>query len=244
MVFPNLGITVEILRISGNRVRLGIDAPEDVRVLRHELADSLSSELQTAEATHRDQRASHRFRNQLNMAHIALGLAEKQLNAGLHDRALETLRRAVHQFDALDTASADSKAAGAASSSDGRPRTLLVEDDVNESELLAGYLRMSGFNVDTAEDGLQAMVHLGRYEPPDVVLLDMHLPRMSGPQTVRSIRENPDLRHMRVFAVSGASPSEMPVTIGKGGVDRWFQKPIKPQDLVNCLQSEIGASSL
>ena len=42
IVFPNLDITVEILRIGRNRVRVGIDAPKDVRVLRHELADEQS----------------------------------------------------------------------------------------------------------------------------------------------------------------------------------------------------------
>ena len=42
IIFPNLDITVEILRIAGNKVRVGIDAPEDVRVLRHELVDEQS----------------------------------------------------------------------------------------------------------------------------------------------------------------------------------------------------------
>ena len=38
IVFPNLGITVEILKIAGRSVRMGVEAPSDVRVLRHELA--------------------------------------------------------------------------------------------------------------------------------------------------------------------------------------------------------------
>lgn len=240
VVFPNLGITVEILRVNGNKVRVGVDAPKAVRVLRHELSDSLSAELQEADESYANQSADHRFRNQINTAHVALGLAEKQLNAGLSEKALETLRRAVSQFDKLDALvkPAEETPQGDESAPT-KPRALLVEDDTNESELLAGYLELSGFEVETAHDGLQAMVQLGRRERPDVVLLDMHMPRMNGAQTVKSIRANPELDGVHVFAVSGASPTEVSVSIGPNGVDRWFHKPIKPQELVDTMHSTL-----
>jgi carbon storage regulator CsrA len=240
IVFPNLGVSVEILRVSGNRVRVGVDAPKDVRVLRHEIAGSLNAELnQEADQAH-GPKLSHRLRNRLNVAHVALGLAEKQLNAGLSDEALATLHRAIREFDTIDGElhPADGAATAPAPKSL-QPRALLVEDDVNESELLAGFLRLSGFVVDTAGDGLQAMVQLARHDRPDVVLLDMHMPRMNGAKTVGSIRRNPDYRHVRLYAVSGSTPSEVNVEVGPQGVDRWFQKPIKPQELVDCLQQEL-----
>ncbi|MCA9264381.1 MAG: response regulator [Planctomycetales bacterium] len=239
VVFPNLGITVEILRINGNRVRIGVDAPEDVRILRHELADTYSEQLSAGAASARSGSESHRLRNQLNVAHVALGLAEKQLNAGLQDKALETLRRAVKQFDVLDS-SMDQPARPDRSSNKDRPRTLLVEDDENESELLAGYLRMSGFEVDTATDGLQAMLYLGRHDCPDLVLLDMNMPRMDGMSAIRSIRGNADLQTMRVFAVTGVAAEESQVELGPNGVDRWFRKPIKPQVLVDSMREILG----
>ena len=62
IIFPNLDITVEILRITGNKVRVGIDAPKDVRVLRHELADTQSSTV----APKKKMRVGHEFRNRLN----------------------------------------------------------------------------------------------------------------------------------------------------------------------------------
>lgn len=245
VVFPNLGVTVEILRINGNRVRVGIEAPKNVRVLRHELAESFSAELQHANESHRAQTSSHAFRNRLNTAHVALGLAEKQINAGLNDKALETLRRAMSEFDQLDTEVAPMEARDLqVGPLDKRPRALLVEDDANESELLAGYLQMSGFEVDTAEDGLQAMVQLGRCDRPDVILLDMHMPRMNGPQTVRSIRDNPDYRDVRLFAVTGADPNELSVAVGPTGVDRWFRKPIKPQELVDSMQKDLKLTAV
>lgn len=241
VVFPNLGITVEIMRVNGNKVRVGVDAPKDVRILRHELVDSLSSELQQEQEASRGE-AAHQFRNRLNTAHVALSLAEKQINAGLCEPALETLRRAMSQFDHLDAglATVETVEQGGAERTPSKPRALLVEDDHNESELLAAYLRMSGFDVDTAEDGLKAMVHLGQCNRPDVVLMDMHMPHMDGAVTVHSIRSNPEFDGMRLFAVTGSEPSEIPVGIGPTGVDDWFRKPINPQKLVDSMHKTLG----
>lgn len=234
VLFPNLGISVEILRISGSRVRIGVEAPKDVRVLRHELEDMQNSSDPEGSAE-QERELSHRLRNRLNTAHLSLSLMEKQLDAGMHEEALLTLHRALREFDAVDGSM--SKPETTASE---RPlRALLVEDDANESELLAGYLRMSGFDVDTAEDGLQAMVQLARRDRPDVVLLDMHMPRMNGAKTVESIRLNPDYEGVRVYAVTGSLPEDLGVPIGPQGVDRWFRKPIKPQELVESMHQEL-----
>jgi len=247
VLFPNLGISVEILRVSGNRVRLGIDAPDDVRILRHELADSLSAELQSAEPQQEpaklDREMRHKLNNQLNAAHVALSLAQKQLDVGLSDDALETLHRAIRAFDTIDSQAAPKVPHSEADDvHDPARRALLVEDDANECELLAGYLRMSGFEVDTAGDGLQAMVYLSRHKRPDVVLMDMHMPRFDGPRAVRTIRSNPDFRGMRLFAVTGSTPEESKLSVGPRGVDRWFSKPINPQQLVDEINREIDAS--
>jgi two-component system chemotaxis response regulator CheY len=72
------------------------------------------------------------------------------------------------------------------------------------------------------------------------VLLDMHMPRMSGPETVRAIRANPAYRGVKLFAVTGSSPAEMGVAIGPDGVDHWIQKPFKPQTLVDELNRDFA----
>ena len=240
VVFPHLGITVEILRVNGNRVRLGIDAPKDVTVLRHELADSLSAELQAA-ADEQGQTADHLLRNRLNVAQMAIGLAQKQLDAGQLESALTTLHRAIRSFETLDSEFANPEQDEQAASGEPSRRALLVEDDANECELLAGFLRMSGFEVDTAVDGMQAIVYLSRNCPPDVVLMDMHMPGFSGMRAVRIIRENPDYRNLRLFGVSGSTPDAVDLDVGPGGVDRWFRKPVDPQNLIEAINRDIDA---
>jgi DNA-binding response OmpR family regulator len=120
-------------------------------------------------------------------------------------------------------------------------RALVVEDDAKECEWLAGYLRLTGFEVDTAADGLHAMVHLAKHDRPDIVLLDMKMPRFDGSKTVSAIRQNPDYRAMKIFAVTGTDQGETSVTIGPQGVDRWFRKPVDPEQLVSAIQSELNA---
>jgi len=75
-----------------------------------------------------------------------------------------------------------------------------VEDEENERELLAGYLRLAGFLVDTAGDGCDALDHLHAGERPDVVLLDMGLPRCDGATTACEIRRDPACSGLEIFA--------------------------------------------
>ena len=118
-------------------------------------------------------------------------------------------------------------------------KTLLVEDDQNERELLAGFLRMSGFAVDTAGDGCDALEHLRTRERPDVVLLDMGLPRFDGAATAREIRRDPANAGMRILAVTGHTPDEYDLDQGPSGIDRWFHKPLDPVALLRELNGEL-----
>jgi CheY-like chemotaxis protein len=118
-------------------------------------------------------------------------------------------------------------------------RTLVVEDDANECELLAGFLRVSGFDVATSGDGAAAMDYLASHDRPDLILLDMIMPRFDGRATIASIRENPKLANLKVFAISGTSPGDFGVPTGPRGVDRWFSKPINPEALLQEICHEL-----
>ena len=115
------------------------------------------------------------------------------------------------------------------------PRALLVEDDQNERELLAGFLRLSGMDVDVVEDGVDALDYLRTKTPPDIILLDMILPRCDGPTTVRQIRSNPGNNRLKIFGVTGHAPESFHLE----GVDRWFRKPLNPEVLLHDLSEEL-----
>lgn len=239
--FPTLGISVQIVRVVGQSVRLGIEAPRSIPILRQELdapatIDSKGSQLPAAdEAT---QQGRHRLRGRLNSATIALYLAQRQLQNGMTGEADETLRSALGELEKLEGEwAAQRTSSPAPRRSVSRVRALLVEDNPFESSLLESYLRLSGIDVANASDGLEALDYLATHESPDAVLLDMRLPRCDGPTTVAAIRSNPSYSRLKVFAVSGSRPDEVAVPTG---VDGWFSKPLDPAKLVEALVAVAG----
>jgi CheY-like chemotaxis protein len=118
-------------------------------------------------------------------------------------------------------------------------KALVVEDDQNERELLAAYLRMGGLDVDVANDGQDALDYLHTHKRPDVVLMDLALPRCDGPTAIREIRNDPAIADVRIFAVTGRPRDQF----GDGGnfrVDRWFNKPLNAEDLLRDLRHDIS----
>lgn len=236
LVFPNLGITIEVLKIAGRSVRLGVKAPSGVRVFRQEILSELDRVLTEKVAAGAGGESAHRLRNRLNKVGLGLHLLQKQYEMGRVADAERTLENILSEFRTLDE---DLSAGQGPSSSSHARRALLVEDDANECELLAGFLRISGFDVDVANDGCDALNYLAARQRPDVVLLDMQMPRCDGPTTLSAIRENPNYQGLKVFGVSGRKPAEVGVSLGPGGVDHWFSKPLNPEVLVARLKCDL-----
>ena len=185
------------------------------------------------------------MRNRLNAAVLAVEMLRLQLAAGDTVAAEEPLDKVVNELRALAMMlqSESTTTPAPASTRVRRPwKALLVEDNANESNLLAGYLRMTGFQVDTAGDGADALDYLHSHDRPDVVLLDMLMPRLDGPTTIGRIRRDPSLEGMKIYAVSGTSPKRFDVQTGPGGIDRWFSKPVDPRELVRQIDTELAAN--
>lgn len=254
VVFPNLNIRVSILRIDGKSVKLGIDAPESVRVLRHEIADEQSVlELPTPRSSERTtialpaaqsapshSAAFHAIRNRMNVMTLGLHLLRRKLELGDLANADDSIHAALQGLEELEQSVAKLRNAPLPRAAASQPRALLIEDNPNESALLAGYLRSCNFDVATASDGVDALEYLNCHAQPDVVLLDMNMPRMDGCTTVQELRSNPDRAGLKIFAVTGRSPDEVGLDRCGSAVNRWFTKPIRPDLLVRELQRELG----
>lgn len=235
IVFANLGITVKVLRTLGNRVRLGIQAPEFVEIRRGELSPEVPQELATPSLT-------HFIRNELNSVHLSLELYERQMSAGQVDAANHTFMKLLSRLRRADGEQAVTSAATPTSALE-VPQVLVVDDDANERELLAGLLQMDGCSVSTASDGRQALDQL-QNQPADVVLLDMHMPRLDGKQTLLAIRSHQQLRKLLVFGISGSSWSDYGITLNHDtGVDEWFDKPLNPNLLVTRMRARLQSST-
>jgi carbon storage regulator CsrA len=245
VVFPTLGISVEILRVAGNKVRLGIEAPSEVPVHRHEITERMKAggeenptvKFPTPQLS-AARRLNHAMRNKLNAAALGLHLLHKKLEMGDLTDSETTIFKIFNELKAIENQLESPAPSKPAKEGSPHRRALVVEDDATVRELLAGYLQASGFDVDTASDGLQAMVRLTEHAP-DVVLLDILMPRFDGRKTISAIRNNPDYRGLKLFAVSGTKPEDMNISLGPNGVDRWFTKPLNPKALVDAIQTDL-----
>jgi carbon storage regulator CsrA len=248
VVFPTLSTTVEVVAVKGGLVRLGISAPPEVPVHRAEVQqrraewDVSEPPPAAGDELNRLRRLRQVTRRRLEVARLGLGALQKQLAEGRAEDAALTLRNLDEDLELLQRRLAG-KAEGAPPPrrKSAKTRTaLLVEDDVNERHLLAQFLRGAGLEVATAGDGTDALDYLHKRPRPDVVLLDMGLPRCDGATVVRELRRDPAYRGLKIFAVSGHAPAEYDLARGPAGVDRWFQKPIDPEELLRRVEQELG----
>lgn len=242
VLFPTLGISVEILRSRSNAVRLGIEAPAEIPVLRHELAEKSSIELTPDEDVTRQQLAelAHAVEFRLENASVALNeLHERMDNVG-DAASQEIILRLYRDLQALESEANQAVELTTVAKSN---NVLVVEDSATERALLASLLELSGLNVNTANDGRDALEFLSMHAQPDAVLLDMHMPRCDGPTFVRQVRANPKLDRLKIFAVSGVAPHTLGLATGHGGIDGWFPKPLDPNELVSVLGQSLNDST-
>jgi CheY-like chemotaxis protein len=80
-------------------------------------------------------------------------------------------------------------------------RILLVEDDSLIRAMIQLYLTRVGFEVVTAEDGVQALLLVNRAQP-DVILMDMGLPKLNGWQTTQRLRARPETAQIPIIALT------------------------------------------
>lgn len=115
-------------------------------------------------------------------------------------------------------------------------KVLVVDDEEPIQELLKYNLEKDGYEVKTAGDGMKA-VEIARKYKPDLVLLDIMMPKMDGVETCRLLREIPELQKTFIIFLTARSEEYSEVAAFDVGADDYITKPIKPRALV----SRIGA---
>lgn len=113
--------------------------------------------------------------------------------------------------------------AGAERRADARARVLIVEDEHELRELIAQWLESRGYQVVEAADGLDAVELLQAGLEPDLILLDLTMPRMDGREFLDWLREQPKHAHRRVIVASAYLDEEPPAR-----ADRSIAKPFRP----------------
>lgn len=119
-------------------------------------------------------------------------------------------------------------------------KTILIADDEPNIVISLEYLlQQSGYEVQVAHDGQAAMDAIAR-QVPDLLLLDIMLPKLSGYDVCQKIRESPAWRGIRIVMLS-AKGREVEITKGLAlGADAYVTKPFSTRELLAQIRAQLG----
>jgi two-component system, cell cycle response regulator DivK len=107
-------------------------------------------------------------------------------------------------------------------------RILVIEDTGNNRMILNDLLTNAGFEVIEANDGEKG-VAMASERRPDLILMDIQLPKVDGYEATRRIRSNPDLQHIPIIAVTSYALSGDEAKARGAGCDAYVAKPFSPR---------------
>ncbi len=115
---------------------------------------------------------------------------------------------------------------------------LLVEDFEDAREMYRDYLEFSGFRVETARDGHEA-IEKARTQQPDLILMDLSLPGIDGWEATRILKSDPATAHLIIVALSAHAMAPEGDRARAAGVDGFIAKPCLPADLVDQIDGHL-----
>jgi DNA-binding response OmpR family regulator len=126
--------------------------------------------------------------------------------------------------------------------SGGAARVLVADDDRDIRDLVAFKLGQAGYEVETAEDGVQALARV-RSAPPSLVVLDVMMPGLSGMDVARQLRADAQTATVPIIMLT-AKAQEADVESGFAvGVDDYVIKPFSPRELLSRVRALLARTA-
>ncbi len=113
---------------------------------------------------------------------------------------------------------------------------LIVDDSADTREMYAEYLKLSGFRVAQASNGLDAIA-VAEQSDPDVILLDLSMPGLDGWEVIRRLRDNQKTNRAKIVVLSGREDTPA----GAVTYDAFLVKPCLPDDLARELRRVLDS---
>jgi two-component system, cell cycle response regulator DivK len=114
-------------------------------------------------------------------------------------------------------------------------KILLVDDNEFNCDMLSRRLIKRGFSVEIADNGLAALDKTGGFKP-DLILLDLNLPEMSGWEVAQQLKDSPNTRSIPIIALTSYAMASDKVKALKVGCDDFETKPIEFPRLLEKIQ--------
>lgn len=121
-----------------------------------------------------------------------------------------------------------------------KKRILLAEDNLATTEVMQTELELLGYEVKVARDGLEAVEYTSS-DPPDLIIMDISMPKMDGLEAVARIRANPKTRNIPILAATAkAMPSDRKQCL-EAGCDDYIAKPFTHRELGAAITKLLDA---
>lgn len=114
-------------------------------------------------------------------------------------------------------------------------KVLIVDDSITQRQLMSSVLEQFGLTVLVATDGVEAWEQIQRVHP-DIVVLDIIMPRMNGYEVCRKIKTDPNLQSLPVVMCSSKTEEFDRYWGMKQGADAYLAKPFQPKELLSTIQ--------
>lgn len=116
---------------------------------------------------------------------------------------------------------------------------LIVDDSATMLMSVKATLEMSGFRVETAGDGVQALTKLKAGVKPDLIITDINMPNMGGLELIKHVRALPGFRFTPILTLTTESQAAKRDEGKKLGATGWLVKPIAGADLVKVIKQVV-----
>lgn len=114
-------------------------------------------------------------------------------------------------------------------------KVLVVEDSPPQREMISSLLKDNGMNVTSASDGIEALEQI-QQDRPDIVVLDIVMPRMNGYELCRRLKDNPTTKELPVVMCSTKGEEFDRYWGMRQGANAYIAKPFQPQELVGTVK--------
>jgi two-component system alkaline phosphatase synthesis response regulator PhoP len=116
-------------------------------------------------------------------------------------------------------------------------KKILVCDDARSIlETLSYLVKKAGFICITAEDG-EAAVEMANREKPDLVFLDVSMPKLNGYEACKAIKENADTKHAYIIILTANGQAKDKEAAFTAGANEYMSKPFSPREIMNKLET-------
>ena len=118
---------------------------------------------------------------------------------------------------------------------------LIVEDTSEQRDLVSMYLEMNGYHVEVANDGLQGLAQARKLKP-DLILMDLGMPKMDGYQMIAELRADERLKEIPIVVISAWTAATHRDRAKAAGADGFITKPFELGHILSTVQKYVPSA--